>query len=115
MPSAKGILASIRVLNNELETLLNEGLQLSQQVDAVDFTSVTDVQTHERLESEFNITNEMFVKVNNMKTTLLEMLQRKVIQTMNANPPNSRTRSAYSAKSSRRTRSSRKSLRAKSI
>jgi len=88
------------------------GDNLLQEMNNIDFTSVTDPHSYELFEAAFEKTGEKFRKLNDMRQVLLDGLQRKVIDNMNAAPQNSRTRSAPIAK---RRSSSNKTRRAKSI
>ena len=110
--SVKTFLGLIHKLNSEMDVVSEFGAELLQEMNNIDFTSVTDPHSHELFEAAFEKTGEKFRKLNDMRQVLLNGLQRKVIDNMNAAPQNSRTRSAPIAK---RRSSSNKTRRAKSI
>jgi hypothetical protein len=112
--SIKTFLVLIHKLNRDMDIIATNGQQLLQQIADIDFTSVTDPVREEELTSVFEETGENFRKLNDMKEVLMGGLQQKVIDTMNAQPMISRTRSATSARSSVRS-SMRKTRKAKSV
>lgn len=109
--SIKTFLLLVHKLNEEMDAAATMGQNLLQQIEDIEYTSVTDMQKKDELTEEFELMGEGFRRLNDMKTILMNGLQRKMIQTLNEAPMGSRVKSM----TNRRSKSLRKSRRVKSI
>jgi len=109
--SLKTFLLLVHRLNEEMDAAATMGQNLLQQIENIQYTSVTDVQTRDELTEEFETMGEGFRKLDDMKAVLMDGLRRKLIQTLDEAPMSSRTKSM----TLRRSKSLRKSRRVKSI
>jgi hypothetical protein len=93
-PSVKKLLKAIHSLNDELKNILQDGDAIALQIADIDYTTVTtDISLEGKLIDELENTVIMMDQVRNMKQTVVQTLQSKLIRDINLNPPGSRTRS----------------------
>ena len=109
--SLKTFLLLVHKLNEEMDAAATMGQNLLQQIEDIEYTSVTDMQKNDKLTEEFEKMGEGFRKLDDMKAVLMDGLQRKMIHTLNEAPMGSRVKSMIF----RRSKSSRKTRRIKSI
>ena len=91
--SVKTFLQLIHKLNEGMDMIAGEGGDLLNRINDIDFTSVTDPLKEEELTIEVNELEKKFLKLNVLKETLMDGLQRRVIQEMDATPYHTRIRS----------------------
>jgi hypothetical protein len=111
----KTFLVLIHKLNRDMDAIATSGETLLRKISEIDFTSVADPMKEEELNAAFEETGEQFRKLHDMKETLMGGLQRKVIEKMNSAPMSANAKSASFRRSSSRSRSSRRTMKAKSI
>lgn len=102
-------------LNARMDELATEGAIAMTQMNDIDYTSVTDLSKGEELTAIIDEMGEKFRKINDMKQTLLNGLQRKVIHKMNQTTPLTKTSSVRSIKKTGTQNSPRKTRRVKTV
>jgi hypothetical protein len=106
--SAKTFLVLLRKLNTDMEHLTERGMEIIKRVNEVDIESITGPSMEEELVITYNEIGDKFRELHDMKKILLNGLQRKVIQELDAATPSVRTKSLTMKRNSLSSRNTRR-------